>query len=99
LPLFAAAAEEEQGAEAETRLPRMDLGQHVSEDYASLHFSLKQHPLALLRRHLPRICALTADRLTARGNGARTGIAGLVLVRQRPGTASGVIFATLEDET
>jgi error-prone DNA polymerase len=99
LPLFAAAAEEEQGAEAETRLPRMGLGQHVSEDYTSLHFSLKQHPLALLRPHLPRICALPADRLAAKGNGARAGVAGLVLVRQRPGTASGVIFATLEDET
>jgi len=99
LPLFAAAAEEEQGAEAETSLPRMSLGQHVSEDYASLHLSLKQHPLALLRPHLPRICTFPAEGLALLKNGARAGVAGLVLVRQRPGTASGVIFATLEDET
>ena len=99
LPLFAAAVEEEQGAEAETILPRMSLGQHVSEDYASLHLSLKQHPLALLRPHLPPVCALPAARLRTERNGTRVGVAGLVLVRQRPGTASGVIFATLEDET
>jgi error-prone DNA polymerase len=99
LPLFAAAVEEEQGAEAETILPRMSLGQHVSEDYASLHLSLKQHPLALLRPHLPPVCALPAVRLRTERNGTRVGVAGLVLVRQRPGTASGVIFATLEDET
>ena len=99
LPLFAVAVEEEQGAEEETVLPRMSLGQHVSEDYASLHLSLKQHPLALLRGHLPPVCALPAARLRTERNGTRVGVAGLVLVRQRPGTASGVIFATLEDET
>jgi error-prone DNA polymerase len=99
LPLFAVAVEEEQGAEEETVLPRMSLGQHVSEDYASLHLSLKQHPLALLRSHLPPVCALPAARLRTERNGTRVGVAGLVLVRQRPGTASGVIFATLEDET
>ena len=81
-------------------LPRMGLGQHVSEDYASLHLSLKQHPLALLRASICRtVCAFPRRVCGHERNGTRVGVAGLVLVRQRPGTASGVIFATLEDET
>ncbi len=99
LPLFAAAAEEEQGAEAPVTLPIMALGEHVAEDYSTLHFSLKSHPLALLRHRLPPSLDLPAARLATLSDGARVGVAGLVLVRQRPGTASGVIFATLEDET
>jgi error-prone DNA polymerase len=99
LPLFAAAAEEEQGAEAPVTLPVMALGEHVAEDYSTLHLSLKSHPLALLRHRLPPSLDLPAARLATLSDGARVGVAGLVLVRQRPGTASGVIFATLEDET
>jgi len=97
LPLFHAAAEEEQGAEAPVELPAMALGEHVAEDYSTLHLSLKSHPLALLRPRLPRALDLPAKRLAGIRNGDKVGVAGLVLVRQRPGTASGVIFATLED--
>ncbi len=77
----------------------MGLGEHVAEDYSPLHLSLKSHPLALLRHRLPRSLDLPAARLVTMKDGSRVGVAGLVLVRQRPGTASGVIFATLEDET
>jgi error-prone DNA polymerase len=99
LPLFAAAAEEEQGLDAPANLPRMGIGEHVSADYTSLQLSLKEHPVALLRSSLPGFCAMPADQLREKINGKKVGVAGLVLVRQRPGTASGVIFATIEDET
>jgi error-prone DNA polymerase len=99
LPIFAAAGEEEQGVEAPAPLPVMALSEHVANDYASLHLSLKSHPLALLRPRLPAACGLPAAALAGKANGEKVGVAGLVLVRQRPGTASGVIFATLEDET
>jgi len=99
LPIFAAAGEEEQGVEAPAPLPAMALPEHVAEDYASLHLSLKSHPLALLRGRLPAAYGLPAAALAEKADGAKLGVAGLVLVRQRPGTASGVIFATLEDET
>lgn len=68
-------------------------------DYASLGFTLGRHPLALLRPHLRRLKTLTADQLRALPHGARVRAAGIVTGRQRPDTASGVIFVTLEDET
>jgi error-prone DNA polymerase len=74
-------------------------GQAIAADYASLGLTLGRHPLALLRRWL-RAAALTpAAELTAAGNGARVRTAGIVLMRQRPATASGVTFLTLEDES
>ncbi len=80
-------------------LPIMSLGQHVVEDYTSVGLSLRAHPLKLLRHRLqPLKVVQSKDLATARNNG-RIRVAGLVLVRQRPGTASGVIFMTLEDET
>jgi hypothetical protein len=73
----------------------MTLGQEVIEDYLSLRLSLRAHPMELLRPRLPE--SLPHDRLAqARG---RVTVTGLVITRQRPGTASGVIFLTLEDET
>jgi DNA polymerase III alpha subunit len=60
--------------------------------------SLKAHPVALLREELAARRVTPSDALAAAPNGARVRVAGLVLVRQRPGTASGVIFMTLEDE-
>ena len=99
LPLFAASQTEELGEEAPVSLPEMPLGEHVAEDYASLRLSLKAHPLALLRPRMAELGYLPAAGLLERADGARTAVAGIVLVRQRPGTASGVIFATLEDET
>jgi DNA polymerase III alpha subunit len=76
----------------------MTLGQEVAEDYANLRLTLRCHPLALLRPWLgPRV--VKAERLAAIDDGRRVEVAGLALVRQRPGTASGVIFVTIEDET
>jgi len=96
LPLFAALDDPAQ-PEPAVDLPDMALGEHVVMDYASLSLSLKMHPLALLRDGLPGIAP--AARLAEVRAGARLTVAGLVLVRQRPGSAAGVIFVTLEDET
>ncbi|MFZ5792093.1 MAG: error-prone DNA polymerase [Pseudomonadota bacterium] len=99
LPLFAASAVEEQGEEPAVALPRLGLGEHVAEDYASLHLSLKNHPMALLREAVAAEGYHPCAHLAEATDGSAVEVAGLVLVRQRPGTASGVIFATLEDET
>jgi error-prone DNA polymerase len=103
LPLFAAAAAAgASGAasrEAPVALPAMPLGEHVVNDYRSLSLSLKAHPLAFLRAELAARSITLAGRLAEIPSGRRLSVAGLVLVRQRPGTAQGVIFATLEDET
>lgn len=84
---------------AAIRLPAMTPGEAVTHDYRSLGLSLRAHPVALLRSHLKRARAIPAAHLAAAADGSRLTVAGLVLVRQRPGTASGVIFVTLEDET
>ncbi|HEX8900237.1 error-prone DNA polymerase [Vitreimonas sp.] len=97
LPLFARAYDSTQ--EPDFDLPPMPLGEHVVEDYRTLGLSLKTHPVALLRDDLTDRRAIKAEALRQMPNGQRTRVAGLVLVRQRPGTASGVIFMTLEDET
>ncbi len=100
LPLFAAAGEEDRGPEPAVVLPSPSLGEEVVEDYASLRLSLKAHPLALLREQHPEFPGITSsDRLMEIPVDARITVCGLVLVRQRPGSASGVIFITLEDET
>jgi error-prone DNA polymerase len=93
LPLFG--TDGEGGAEPAVTLPQMTLGGEVIEDYLSLRLSLRAHPVELLRPKLPE--SLPHDRLLqAKG---RVTVTGLVITRQRPGTASGVIFLTLEDET
>jgi error-prone DNA polymerase len=79
-------------------LPPAALGEEVADDYASLRLSLKAHPMALLREQAGALRAVRSDHLGAIRDGARIRVMGLVLVRQRPGTASGVIFMTLEDE-
>jgi error-prone DNA polymerase len=96
LPLFARAALAEQ--EAPLALPAMSLGQQVVEDYRHLHLSLKTHPAALLRPALKVRRIQTNAVFAALKDGARARIAGLVLVRQHPGSAKS-IFMTLEDET
>ena len=68
-------------------------------DYASCGLTLEKHPLELLRPELAGQGICTADRLARKKNGQFVQVAGLVLNRQRPGTASGVVFITLEDET
>ena len=97
LPLFAAGGENR--PDPEVQLPLMGLGEEVSHDYAAFRLSLKCHPVALMRERLTTECVTPAERLTLMNNGAHVTVAGLVLIRQRPGTASGVIFITLEDET
>jgi error-prone DNA polymerase len=80
-------------------LPPMPLGEHVVEDYASTSLSLKRHPLAFLRAELAQQDIVTAAELASLPVERRVAVAGLVLIRQRPGSAKGVIFITLEDET
>ncbi|MFO1036917.1 MAG: error-prone DNA polymerase [Geminicoccaceae bacterium] len=80
-------------------LPSMTLGEHVIEDYARLRLSLKAHPMAFLRDRVRSEGVITARQLWEVTPGRRITVMGLVLVRQRPGSAKGVIFSTLEDET
>lgn len=80
-------------------LPEMTASEHVVQDYTSLSLSLKAHPVSFLRKQLKeRQIASTAE-LSGLKDGAPVMVAGLVLVRQRPGTASGICFITIEDET
>lgn len=97
LPLFAAAAMAEREPDAD--LPPMPLGQEVVSDYRSLTLSLKAHPVSFLREKLARGGVTRNADLAGVRDGARVSVAGLVLIRQRPGSARGVIFMTLEDET
>ena len=97
LPLFAASRPERE-AEPDAKLPPMPLGAHVVEDYRRLSLSLKAHPVAFMRARLSARNILRSDALDKVKSGERVTVAGLVLVRQRPGTAKGVIFMTLEDE-
>ncbi|SLN39007.1 error-prone DNA polymerase [Oceanibacterium hippocampi] len=109
LPLFAAAEARERAGhngapvallpEPVVRLPDMPVGEAVIEDYASLRMSLRAHPMELLRSQMRAVDVVPAATLKDMKDGMPVRVAGLVLVRQRPGTAQGVIFATLEDET
>ena len=85
--------------EAHPLLSKPTEGQDIVADYASLGFTLGRHPLALLRPHLEKRRAITAGRLRELPNDARVKVAGIVTHRQRPGSAKGVIFVTLEDES
>jgi error-prone DNA polymerase len=97
LPLFRRVAMPE--LEPDADLPPMPPGEQVVEDYRHLHLSLKAHPVSFLRADLAARGIVRHELLPTIANGARVTVAGLVLVRQRPGTAKGVIFMTLEDET
>jgi error-prone DNA polymerase len=100
LPLFARLTpEQRQGSEPPVPLPEMRLGEHIVSDYAFLELSLKCHPMALLRQSFTRDGVVRAAELATIEPGKLVTVAGLVLVRQRPGSASGVVFVTLEDET
>jgi error-prone DNA polymerase len=80
-------------------LPPLPLGQQVLTDYATIGLSLRKHPVALVRATLAAQRVITAAEMNALPHGKRARVAGLVLIRQRPGTASGIVFITLEDET
>jgi error-prone DNA polymerase len=99
LPLFAASLAEEQGEEDPVTLPALTQGEHVAEDYVHTQLSIKRHPLGLLRDIMAAQGYEPCASLQTMENGSQVRVAGIVLVRQRPGTASGVIFSTLEDET
>lgn len=91
-----------QHASAETEkveLPKMHLSEHVVRDYASMAFSLKAHPVSFIREKLNLLHILSTADLKNGKNGQLIKVAGLVLVRQRPGTAGGICFMTIEDET
>ncbi|HEV2530188.1 error-prone DNA polymerase [Phenylobacterium sp.] len=85
--------------EAQVQLPFMSAPQHVAEDYRTTSLSLKAHPVSFFREALARAGATPAAALKTLGDRRRLSVGGLVLVRQRPGTAKGVVFMTLEDET
>jgi error-prone DNA polymerase len=97
LPLFARVRMPEM--EPDVALPPMLPGEEVVEDYRHLKLSLRKHPVSFLRRDLDARGILPNDALTRTPSGRNVTIAGVVLIRQRPGTAKGVIFMTLEDET
>ena len=97
LPLFREGPDE--GAEAPVLLPEMPRCEQVVADYQTLRLSLKAHPMAFLRRSMARQGYMPMGDLRHARNAQTVTLAGLVLVRQRPGTAKGVCFITLEDET
>ncbi|MGL6042430.1 MAG: OB-fold nucleic acid binding domain-containing protein, partial [Sandaracinobacteroides sp.] len=98
LPLFAAADAAELAAEPQASLPEMPLAEEVVADYQAIRLSLKAHPLAFRRELLRSMGVLSASEIGAARNGQWARMAGVVLVRQRPGNGSAV-FITLEDET
>jgi error-prone DNA polymerase len=100
LPLFAHAEAREEGSESQpAQLPAMPLAEHVVSDYQTMRLSLKAHPMQFLRAQYAARKFITAERLSSIKDGKRLSIAGLVLIRQRPGSAKGVVFITIEDET
>jgi error-prone DNA polymerase len=99
LPLFAWSNAREGGTEPNVVLPQMPLSEHVVNDYQTLRLSLKAHPLCFLRDRFEAGGILPCMALRDVKDGAWATVAGIVLVRQRPGSAKGVIFMTIEDET
>ncbi|MCF3641345.1 error-prone DNA polymerase [Rhizobium sp. TRM95111] len=99
LPLFDRAGRGDLQAEPAIRLPDMPASEQVVNDYRYLALSLKAHPVSFLRGEFARLGVLRSEELETAPKGRLVTVAGLVLVRQRPGSAKGVIFMTLEDET
>ena len=98
LPLFEAAEAKELGREQDAHLPAMTKGEHVVADYQSVRLSLKGHPMEFLRERLREIGVLSCAELARAKNGSQAKVAGVVLIRQRPGKGNAV-FITLEDES
>ncbi len=104
LPLFAAADEREakfspEGLEPVVALRPLTDGREVVEDYRSTQLSLRGHPVSFLRDQLDRMKVVRCADLAAIRDGRNVEVAGVILVRQRPGSAKGVLFVTIEDET
>jgi error-prone DNA polymerase len=89
----------EHASEPAVTLPLMSLGEEVVNDYRFLELSLRAHPASFLRADLARRGIIRNEELRAKPSGARATVSGLVTIRQRPGSAHGVIFMTIEDET
>jgi error-prone DNA polymerase len=99
LPLFAAAALRESEREPKVALMPMTEGREVVEDYRHLQLTLRAHPLSFLRPELERRRIIRCADLRHIPNGRKVEVAGVILVRQKPGSAKGVLFVTIEDET
>ena len=99
LPLLAPHLSDELFPEQSVALPAMPLCEHVVEDYVATGLSLKAHPVRFFRNRLTALGAIRNAELRDREGDATLTVAGLVLVRQRPGTSKGVVFMTLEDES
>ena len=99
LPLFEKAAAREQPDEEAQPLPLMPISEHVVADYQTIRLSLKGHPMEFLRTKFEREGALACAAVSDANDRQYVRCAGVVLVRQRPGSAKGVVFMTLEDET
>ena len=99
LPLFEHAITTEIGREPDVALPVMPLPEHVVDDYRTLRLSLKAHPMTFLRTHVTAARIVSCGQVKAMTDGMRVSVGGVILVRQRPGSASGVVFMTIEDET
>ncbi|SIT91764.1 error-prone DNA polymerase, DnaE-like [Yoonia rosea] len=97
LPLFADTRDE--GEEQRFDLPQMPVCEHVVADYQTTRLSLKAHPMSFLRRSMDKQGYAPTRALQDMRNGWQIKLAGIVLIRQRPGSAKGVCFITLEDET
>lgn len=80
-------------------LPAMTLPEHVLQDYSSMALSLKAHPVSFVREHLYLRQIIPTAGITQYADGTKLRTAGIVLVRQRPGTAKNIVFVTIEDET
>ncbi|MDP9137351.1 MAG: error-prone DNA polymerase [Pseudomonadota bacterium] len=98
MPLFESRGGDEHGTELPVTLPDMPLSEHVVNDYQTIRMSLKGHPMGFLRRQCASEGVVDNVQLKAMKAGAFVSVAGVVLVRQRPGTAKGVVFITIEDE-
>ena len=98
-PLFEAMGLNEADGQPPDALPRLSAGEEVVGDYQTIRLSLKGHPVAFLRDRLARAGAVTARDYQSVKENRRVSVGGVVLVRQRPGSAKGVAFVTLEDET
>ncbi|GGE82887.1 hypothetical protein GCM10011404_14470 [Sphingomonas prati] len=99
LPLFAHADAREEGREPTVVLRAMSEGREVVEDYRTLQLSLRAHPLSFLRESFARRGLRTCAELDRVRDGTPVEVAGIILIRQKPGSAKGVLFLTIEDET
>ncbi|MDG0990786.1 MAG: error-prone DNA polymerase [Yoonia sp.] len=99
LPIFDHADISARGPDPKVALPAMPKAEHVVADYQTLRLSLKAHPLMFYRASLRQQGFASSADLSRMYHGQKVSLAGLVLVRQKPGSAKGVCFITLEDET